>query len=234
MRVLITGSSGFIGRELVKHLSDRQYEIAPYDIKNGQDILNYDRLRQDMSGCTTVIHLAAIPKPMEDKTWEEYQAINVNGTENVAQAALETNVRRLIYASSTSYYGLERDVPIPPLPITESTLPLTQRVKVEELECRACDIAYSTSKVMAEQVLANYGLTQRLEIFMLRLGPTRKRGELRPFGELEINLKMEHALQALELAINAEAVWYEAFTITDQNPNVDLSKARKLLGYHPA
>jgi len=61
---------------------------------------------------------------------------------------------------------------------------------------------------------------------------TRKRGEHRPF--LGIHLKIENALQALEALITTnKKLWYEAFTITDKSNDVDLSKARNILGYNP-
>ena len=234
MKIFITGSSGFIGSELINHLSGK-YEIVKYDLANGQDVLDYNKLREAMKGCDVVIHLAAIRKPLEDKTFSDYFRVNCEGTFNVAQAATENGVKRLIFASSMSYYGIERGIPVK-TPVHEDNLVLTQRVKAEQLtnETRDCDIAYSTSKVIAEQILANYGMTKKFEVIILRFGPTRKRGEYRPFGELKLHLKIENALQVLEVAITTDKkVWYEAFTIVDKLDDVDISKAVEILGYNP-
>lgn len=230
MKILITGSSGFIGSELAKHLEGK-HEIIGYDIKEGKDILDQEQLNRAMKSVDVVVHLAALRKPYEDKRFADYFRINCEGTFNVAEAAIKSGVKRIVYTSSTSYYGAERGIPFP-VPIRESNPVLTQHTRVEELSCRDCDIAYSTSKVIAEQILANYGLTKKLEVIILRLGPTRKRGEYRPF--LGLHLKIENALQALELAIEtAGKFWYEAFTITDEIEAADISKARTLLGYNP-
>jgi len=232
MKIFITGSSGFIGRELINHLSNK-HEIVEYDLANGQDILNYSQLKKAMKGCGVVVHLAALRKPYDDKTFKDYFEINCQGTFNVAQAAEECKIKRLIYASSASYYGIEEGIPFVK-PIKESNPVLTQHVKIEDLNCRDCDIAYSTSKVISEQILANYGLTKKMEVIILRFGPTRKRGEYRPFGDLKLHLKIENALQILESAINTKKkIWYEAFTVMDGIDKVDISKARKSLNYKP-
>lgn len=81
--------------------------------------------------------------------------------------------------------------------------------------------------------MANYGLRKKLEVVILRLGPIGgKRGER---WSLEgVSLDIDNALLALEKAISAkETLWYEAFTITDNVNNADISKARKILYYNP-
>ena len=163
MKLLITGSSGFIGTELIKHFSKKkEFEIIKYDLKEGKDILNYEQLKEAMRGCDIVVHLAAIRKPYEDKTFADYFKINCIGTFNVAQAALENKIKRFIFTSSTSYYGVEKGIPFIK-PIKESNPVVTQYLKTDNLNCRDCDIAYSTSKVIAEQILANYGLRKSMK-----------------------------------------------------------------------
>ncbi len=234
MKIFITGSSGFIGSELINHLSGK-HEIVSYSHKGDDDILNYEHLKNAMKGCDTVVHLAAIRKPLEDKIFPDYFNVNCIGTFNVVQAAIENKVKRLIFASSTSYYGIERGIPVE-RPIKENSPVLTQHANVEKLtdETRPCDIHYSTSKVIGEQILANYGMSKKIQIIILRIGPTRKRGEYRPFGDLKLHLKIENALQALEKSIETDKeIWYEAFTIMDDIDSVDISKAKEILGYEP-
>lgn len=232
MKICITGSSGFIGQELCARLKDR-YEIVMYDLAKGQDVRDYAQLAQAFSGCEVVVHLAAHRKPYEDKSFEDYFRTNVEGTFHVARAARDCGVRKVIFSSSTSYYGIEEGIPFL-TPIREANQVMTQHVNVDRLSCRDCDIAYSTSKVIAEQILANYGLTKKFQTIILRLGPTRKRGEYRPFGKLKLHLKIENALQAITKAIALEkTLWYEAFTITDALEQIDLEKAKQLLGYEP-
>lgn len=234
MKIFITGSGGFIGSELLQHLSGK-HNIVTYSTSDNQDILDYETLKKSMKGCDVVVHCAAIRKPLEDKTFADYFQVNVLGTFNVARAALENKIKRFIFLSSMSYYGLERGMPTQ-TPIQETSPILTQKVVAEQLtdKTRDCDIAYSTSKVIGEQILANYGLTKKFEVIILRFGPTRKRGEYRPFGDLKLHLKIENALQILESAITSKRrLWYEVFTVVDQLDNVDISKAKDLLEYDP-
>tara|TARA_Y100000310_G_C20607458_1_gene776267 strand:+ start:27 stop:734 length:708 start_codon:yes stop_codon:yes gene_type:complete len=234
MKIFITGSSGFIGKELTKHLSPK-HEIVGFAHDQGHDIINYGQLRTAMKGCEIVVHLAAHRKPYEDKTFKDYFETNCQGTFNVAQACMENNVKKLIFSSSMSYYGMEKGMPID-IPITEESTILTQRVKTKDLpdSVRDCDISYSTSKVIGEQILANYGMRKKFEVIILRLGPTRPKGIYKPFGELKLHVKIENALQAIEKAIESEKeLWYEAFTIVDEIENIDITKAKKLLDYKP-
>jgi len=232
MKIFITGSSGFIGNELVNYLSDK-HEIVKFDLSNNLDILNFDQLKESMKDCDIVVHLAAHRKPYENKTFKDYFKTNCQGTFNVAQAAMECGIKKFIYTSSTSYFGIENGIPYVK-PIKDDNPIMTQHVKVEDLTCRDCDIAYSTSKVIGEQILANFGLTKKMQVIILRIGPTRKRGEYRPFGDLKLHLKIENALQVLESAINStKELWYEFFTVTDELEQVDISKAKEILNYKP-
>ncbi|MBU3905250.1 MAG: NAD(P)-dependent oxidoreductase [Nanoarchaeota archaeon] len=231
MKIFITGSSGYLGTQLINLIS-KEHEIVKYDLTEGQDILDYDKLKSSMIGSDIVIHLVAIRGPDENKTFSDYFKINCQGTMNVAQAAVENNVKRLIHASSTGYYGVENGVPFVK-PIKEENPVITQHIKVDDLNCRDCDIGYSTSKVIAEQILANYGLTKKIEVIILRFGPIGgKPGEVWSLDG--ITLKIDNALQALKKAIEIDKkFWYEAFTITDDVENVNISKAKELLDYNP-
>ena len=234
MKIFITGSSGFIGKELTQHLSSK-YEVVGFAHDEGCDILNYDQLKSAMKGCNIVVHLAAHRKPYEDKTFKDYFETNCQGTFNVAQACMENGVKKLIFTSSMSYYGMEKGMPIK-IPVVEDSTVLTQRVKTEDLPqtVRDCDVAYSTSKVIGEQILANYGMRKKFEVIILRLGPTRPKGVYKPFGELKLHVKIENALQAIENTIESDKkLWYEAFSIVDEIKGVDISKAKKMLGYKP-
>jgi nucleoside-diphosphate-sugar epimerase len=231
MKIFITGANGFVGTELVKKIS-KENEIIGFDLENGQDILDYEQLKNSMVGCDIVVHLAAIKGPNENKNFEDYFELNDIGTLNVAKACLETGVKKLIYASSTGYYGVEVGIPYQK-PIKENNLVVTQHVKVDELNCRDCDLAYSTSKVIAEQILANYGLRKKFQVIILRFGPIGDKTGTK-WNLDGITLKVENAVQTIENAINNKnEIWYEAFTITNRVESVDIIKAEKLLDYKP-
>jgi len=231
MKIFITGSSGYIGSQLIKETSS-EHEVITFDLQDNQDVLNYNQLKKAMKNCDVVIHLAAIRGPDETKSFDNYFNQNCQATLNIANACIENKIKKLIYTSSTGYYGVENGIPYIK-PLNESNSIITQHVKIKDLDCRDCDIGYSTSKVIAEQILANFGLTKKINTLILRLGPVGgKPGETWCLDG--ITLKIENAIKAIKLAIELDKeLWYEAFTITDNVSNSDISKAKKILNYKP-
>ena len=101
MKVLLTGSSGFAGKEVVKALKQHKHKVIEYDLDKGKNILNEEQLLEEMKNSDAVIHLAGIVENKNPKLWE----INVEGTQKVAQAAKKAKIKKLIYISSTAVYG---------------------------------------------------------------------------------------------------------------------------------
>ncbi|KKS95352.1 MAG: NAD-dependent epimerase/dehydratase [Microgenomates group bacterium GW2011_GWC1_43_13] len=102
MKILITGSSGFVGTHLVKKLS-KKYEIVSYDLMHGQDVLNGKLLTQKLKGVDLVIHLAAFISATE--SWEkpmDYMRNNALGTLSVINCAIKTGVKKIIFFSSAA------------------------------------------------------------------------------------------------------------------------------------
>lgn len=226
MKIMVTGHKGFIGGHFVKTFADR-YEIVGYDLKDGDDILDYDKLKERMKGCEVVVHEAAIPAPVPGKTYEDYIQTNVMGTFNILKAAYENGVKRVVYASSTTVYGIEGGIPFS-YPIVEGQMFVSQYLKADDLSCRDIDLSYHTSKVMAEQMLAWYGLNKKIQTIALRYGPTEH-------VNLGSHVSIPNVLQATRLAVDSpKEFWYEAFSIVDGDVDyIDISKAREILDYKP-
>lgn len=225
MKVLITGHKGYLGNEFVKKYGG-DFDVVGYDLKDGEDLLDYSKLARKMADCEQVVHLAAIPKPVAGKSFEDYFDANCRATLNVVKAAIENNVKRIIYASSTTIYGIERGIPFT-TPITENQLFVSQYLSTDKLSCRDSDLAYHSSKVIAEQILAWHGLMKKVQIITLRFGPIDK-------VFLATSVSINNATQAIQLAItNPNEFWYEPFSIVDELPHIDISKAKELLGYKP-
>ena len=115
MNILVTGGSGFIGRNIVKILKEEGNTVGTYDIsdKNSvsdyhimSDVRNLKMLEKACSEIDYVFHLAAVTSPpeFENLTGEGYE-VNVIGTYNVLAASAKNNVKRVILASSSSIYG---------------------------------------------------------------------------------------------------------------------------------
>tara|TARA_Y100000310_G_scaffold313699_1_gene362369 strand:- start:5819 stop:6721 length:903 start_codon:yes stop_codon:yes gene_type:complete len=122
MKVLITGGSGFIGSYLVKHLLEQGHEVKVLDLRKPDiehkklEFVNksvMDELAEDIHGCDIVYHFAAmLGVDNSDKRPLETMRINLEGSVNVFKSAVEANVKRMIYASSSEVYGEPRELPI--------------------------------------------------------------------------------------------------------------------------
>ena len=137
MKVVITGGCGFIGSNLAHELVDENEVIVIDDLstgrsENNEDLLNnenyrfvkgsitnLDLLKQIFDGADYVFHQAAIPSvPRSIKDPAKTNEVNISGTLNVLIAAEHNNVKKVVYASSSSVYG---DTPV--LPKEESMIP---------------------------------------------------------------------------------------------------------------
>ena len=122
MKILITGGNGFIGHSLVKHLLNEGHAVKVIDIKPisfTHPNLEFVRksvledIRWEMRDCELIYHLAAeLGVINSDKKPLNTLAVNIDGTVNVFRCALGTNVKKIVYTSSSEVYGESREIPI--------------------------------------------------------------------------------------------------------------------------
>ena len=126
LSVLVTGSSGFIGTHVVRHLHAAGHKITALDHIPPKDPLpegvafHVCDIRQGELPDRTfdaVVHLAALAgvRPSMDRPME-YEITNVIGTIRLLEFCRRMGVPRFVFASSSSVYG-----PDTPLPAEEST-----------------------------------------------------------------------------------------------------------------
>ncbi len=102
MKILITGSSGFVGKHLVSLLS-KNHTIVQYDLVNNLNILDEEILFDKMKGVDIVINLAAFISAPE--SWDkpnEYLINNGVGTLSVVRTAIRAGVKNMIHFSSAA------------------------------------------------------------------------------------------------------------------------------------
>ena len=151
MKYLVTGGAGFIGSNIVKKLVARGDNVVVIDNLNtgkeenlisvkdkivfyNDSILNLDLLEKETQNIDGVFHQAALASVQESFIKpEEYQNVNVNGTENILKLALKNNFK-IVYASSSSVYGNPEKIPIKESDMKNPINPYAEtKLKKEEL-----------------------------------------------------------------------------------------------------
>lgn len=160
-QVLVTGGAGFIGSHLAEALSVLGAKVRVIDDLSGSDahnlegfenvqlthasILDQGTLQTLSNGCRYVFHLAAlgsVPRSVEQPRL--YNDVNTLGTLNVLEAARVAGVERVMFAASSSAYGLN------PVPWVED-MPVLPRSP------------YAANKVAGEALLRAYGCCYGLD-----------------------------------------------------------------------
>ena len=233
MTVFVTGHMGRLGSRVVARLQDAEHEVIGYDVRAAaeQNILNPDELRARMEGCEVVVHTAGIPHPGKGDM-PRYYEVNGTGTLHVLEAARACEVRRVVYTSSTGFYGCDIHGMLSPayLPLDESHPPaLIPGYGNGGMS------AYNLSKNIAGALLAWYGTRRVLETVSLRIAPANTKAEQykpgcdwRAYhdwrrGALFCNCHPDYAADAIVIAALAEReFWYEVYNVVDAYTHEDI------------
>lgn len=173
MKILVTGSDGFIGSHLTEALVRAGHDVRAFvfynsfnswgwldqcaaDVKEhfevfAGDIRDPHGVRTAMRGCEAVLHLAAlIAIPYSYHSPDTYVDTNIKGTLNVVQAARELGVAKVVQTSTSEVYGTARFVPI-----------------TEEHPLQG-QSPYSASKIGADQIALSFHRSFGIPVVILR------------------------------------------------------------------
>lgn len=116
--IVVTGGSGFIGSHVVDKLKEAGYEVRVIDLKPPHrtdvafthvDLLDFEALKKTMRGASYVFHLAAVANINEARKNPIHTAtLNMTGTVHVLEAARQTDVERVLFASTEWVYSGSR------------------------------------------------------------------------------------------------------------------------------
>jgi nucleoside-diphosphate-sugar epimerase len=161
MNFLITGGAGYIGTKLTKHLLSKNYNVVVVDNfwfgnkhtkhKNlkiiKEDVRNFDKL--NIKKIHTIIHLANIANDPTVElnptlSWE----VNVLASKIITEHAIKNKVKKIIYFSSGSVYGVKKEKKV------------TEDLKLDPIS------VYNKTKMIAERIFLSY--KNQIEIKCLR------------------------------------------------------------------
>jgi len=155
MKFLVTGGAGFIGSNIVEELLKRGDEVSVIDnFSTGKrenlfpfekditliegDIRSYHIVQEAVKNVDVILHQAALPSvPRSIKDPITTSEVNIGGTLNLLEAAIKADVKRFVYASSSSVYG---DSPTLPKVETMMTNPMSPYAVTKLSGEKYCDV----------------------------------------------------------------------------------------------
>lgn len=167
MKCIVTGGAGFIGSNLVDRLISDGHDVIVIDNESAichdifywndkaknykYDICDYDQIKPLFKDVDVVFHLAAEAR-IQPSIENPILAVktNVLGTANILQAAKENGVKRIVYSTTSSYYGKKNAIPN------------------VETQTEDCLNPYSVSKVAGDKLMKMYYDLYGIETISLR------------------------------------------------------------------
>ncbi|GIG90754.1 NAD-dependent epimerase/dehydratase family protein [Plantactinospora endophytica] len=119
MRIAVTGGAGHVGRSVVAHALAEGHTVVEIDrpsaphadtdppaglVRRSADVTDYPELLRALDGCDALVHLAAYPKPGDERDHVVHN-LNVTASYNALRAAAELGISRLCLASSVNAVG---------------------------------------------------------------------------------------------------------------------------------
>lgn len=244
--VLVTGGGGYVGSALVPDLLKRGYHVKVVDVFwygrdvfddcNGHpdleriemDIRDGGRLKQALRGVDAVIHLACISNdPSFELDPTLGKSINYDAFAGLLQGSIDQGVRRFIYASSSSIYGVKED---PDVREDAEPQPLTDYSKFK-LDCERDLLAHSGVNGMERVIVrpstvCGYAPRLRLDLTVNILTiHALVNHKIRIFGgkQLRPNLHIKDMVRAYHTFLEAPGakIDREAFNVGFQNRSVE-------------
>ena len=255
MRILFTGGTGKAGRHVIPYLMARGHSVLNVDLKPlevdgvanrladitdlGQMVdtmagyRDFDDLDEGRTGFDAVVHFAAVPRILLNSDAECFR-VNTLGTYNVIDAALKTGVRKIIFASSETTYGIcfnrgERLPDYVPVDEDHPTLP---------------EDSYAMSKVVNEVTARSFQLRSGADIYGLRINNVIEPHEYAqnfPDYVADPSLRRRNIFgyidardlgQMVDRCLATDGLGFEVFNVANADTSVDLTSEQIMARYY--
>ena len=222
-KIFITGGAGYVGSRLVPKLLNLNFQVTVLDLMiYGEDVLTSHKnlrcvkgdirdlrlLEKYIPGHDTVIHLACISNdPSFELNPELGKSINYDAFEPLVKVSINSNIRKFIYASSSSVYGIKREKNV------------TEDMKLEPLtdysrfkcDCERILNSYKSDEFITTTIrpstVCGYAKRQRLDLVVnILTNHAFHNREIKVFGgdQLRPNVHIEDMVDSYLAVINAD------------------------------
>ena len=168
--VLVTGGAGFIGSHMVDYLLSKGFSVRIIDnlitgktinliqhkdnnnlILDKRDIRNIDSNDSIYKGLNFIYHFAGLSDivPSIDNP-EDYMSVNIQGTVKVCEGARQNRIKKLVYAASSSCYGIAK-------------VPTNEDAKI------STQYPYALSKYLGEKAIMHWNRVYQLPVNIIRI-----------------------------------------------------------------
>jgi len=252
-KILITGAGGYVGAKLVPALLDKDYSVTALDLfiygkevldehKNLKvvvgDIRNTNILKEVIPSHDAVIHLACISNdPSFELNPQLGQSINLDAFEPMVQISKKEKIKRFIYASSSSVYGLKSEKNV-----TEdvSLEPLTDYSKFK-VECEKILKPFNsedfTTVTIRPATVCGYSRRQRLDVVVnILTNLAFNKREISIFGgkQLRPNIHIDDMVRSYILMLEAKKndISGEVYNVGYDNLSIEniATKVKNIIG----
>jgi UDP-glucose 4-epimerase len=213
-KILVTGSSGQLGKEIVLQLRARNYDVLGIDLVKAPttdkivDICDAEQIKIITKGFDAIIHTAAIHGKHYELNYprEAFIKTNIDGTFHLLDACVLHGIKKFLYTSTTSIYG-------------KSMVNHQQAVWVDEnLLPNPRDI-YDITKLTAELLCEDYFEKEGIKTTVLRVSRFLPENDnLKAIHRLYRGLDEQDGAWGHILALEKSFTNFEIFNISNESP----------------
>jgi len=243
MKIFLIGGGGYVGSALVPKLIDLGHEVTVYDLfiygkevleKNSNltliegDIRDINLLSKSLKNHDSIIHLACISNdPSFELNPKLGKSINLDCFRPLVEVAVKENIKRFIYASSSSVYGIKKEKNVTE---TLTLEPLTDYSKFK-VECEKILSEFTSDEfetvIIRPATVCGYAKRQRLDVVVnILTNLAFNKRKIKVFGgdQLRPNIHIQdmaniyiEVLKAEKKLVNGEIfnAGYDNFTVSD-------------------